>query len=133
MNNDKELHKKVEQKKETDENNVGKLDGKRRKSVELETENLNELPQLFGIPMDEQTYRISQGPRRGVGSMNNRRIQRYGTIWLQQQKMPTTREKILRKMKTEARAKEEEKDEEDNKNKEGAKVADEHKIKAEEI
>ena len=63
----------------------------------------------------------------------NRRIQRYGTIWLQQQKMPTTREKILKKMKTEARAKEEEKDEEENKNKEGAKVADEHKINAEEI
>ena len=133
MNNDKELHEKVEQKKETDENNVGKLEGKRRKNVELETENSDELPQLFGIQMDEQTYRNSQGPRRGVGSKNNRRIQRYGTIWLQQQKMPTPREKILRKMKTEARAKDEKKDDEENKKKEGAKVADDYKIKAEEI
>ena len=117
MNNDEELHEKVEQKKETDENNVGRLAGKRRKNEELEVENSDERPQLFGIPMDEQRYRVSQGPRRRVGSKNNRRIQRYGTIWSQQQKMPTIREKILRKMKTEARAKDEEKDDEENKKK----------------
>ena len=133
MDNDQELHEKEEQKKETDGKNAGNLDGERRKNMELETENSNKLPQLFGIPLDEQTYRISQGPRRGVGRRNNRRIQRYGTIWLQQQKMPTTREKILKKMKTEARAKEEEQDEKENKNKEGTKIVDEHKIKAEKI
>ena len=131
MNNDKEPFEK--EKRETDENNVGKLDGERRKNMELETENPDELPQLFGIPLDEQTYKISRGPRRGVGRKNNRRVQRYGTIWLQLQKMPTTREKILKKMKTEARAKEEEQDEEENRNKEDAKITDEHKNKAENI
>ena len=106
---------------------------KKRKNEVLEVENSAERPQLFGIPIDEQSYRVSQGPKRGGGGKNNRRIQRHGTIWLQQQKMPSMREKILRKMKTEARAKNEEKDDEENKKKEGAKVVDSLKTKTEDV
>ena len=106
---------------------------KKRKNEVLEVENSDERPQLFGIPIDEQSYRVSQGPKRGGGGKNNRRIQRHGTIWLQQQKMPSMREKILRKMKTEARAKVEEKNDEENKKKEGAKIVDSLKTKTEDV
>ena len=97
---------------------------KERKNEVTEVGNSEERPQLFGIPIDVQSYRVSQGPRRGDGGKNKRRIQRYGTIWSQQQKMPTMREKVLRRMKTEARAKEEEKDDEEYKKKEEGKVVD---------
>ena len=106
---------------------------KKRKNEVPEVENSDERPQLFGIPIDEQSYRVSQGPKRGGGGKNNRRIQRYGTIWSQQQKMPTMREKILRKMKTEARAKDEEKDDEEYKKKEEAKVVDGFKNETEDV
>ena len=97
---------------------------KERKNEVTEVENSEERPQLFGIPIDFQSYRVSQGPKRSGEGKNKRRIQRYGTIWSQQQKMPTTREKVLRRMKTEARTKEEEKDDLEYKRKKEGKVAD---------
>ena len=106
---------------------------KERKNEVTEVENSEERPQLFGIPIDDQSYRVSQGPRRGDGGKNKRRIQRYGTIWLQQQKMPTMREKVLKRMKTEARAKDEEKDDEEYKKKEEGKAVDGFKNETEDV
>ena len=106
---------------------------KERKNEVTEEENSEKRPQLFGIPIDDQSYRVSKGPRIGDGGKNKRRIQRYGTIWSQQQKMPTMREMILRKMKTEARAKDEEKDDEEYKKKEEEKVANGFKNEDEEV
>ena len=69
---------------------------------------------MFGIPIDEQIVKLSRGPRSNDKCGKNRRTHRYGTKWLQLQKRPTVREKIIKKMKTEARTKDgEEKGEED--------------------
>ena len=133
MSNNEEHHEEVVQKQETDENDVGRLVGKKGKNEVPEENNSDERLQLFGIPIDEQTYRVSQGPRRRGGCRNNKRTHRYGTIWLQQQKMPTVHEKILKKMKTEARTKDEEKDNEEYKEKEEVKVVDGFETKAEGI
>ena len=132
MSNDEEQHEEVMQKQESDENDVERLVGKKEKNEVLEENNSDERLQLFGIPIDEQTYKVSQGPRRRGGCRNNKRTHRYGTIWLQQQKMPTVREKIIKKMKTEARTKDKEEKSGKDKEKE-VKFVDGFETKAEEI
>ena len=68
---------------------------------------------LFNIPVDEQTFKLSTGPRSGKNGDTKKRIHRYGTKWLQSQKPTTVRTKVVRKLKTEARTKNDEKEEEE--------------------
>ena len=61
--------------------------------------------QLFGIPVDKQIFKLSTDPRGSSGGDTKRRTHRYGTKWLQLQKPPTVRARIVRKLMTEVRAK----------------------------
>ena len=68
---------------------------------------------LFNIPVDEQIFKLSTGPRSGKKGNTKKRIHRYVTKWLQLQKPTTVRSKIERKLKTEARVKNNEKEDEE--------------------
>lgn len=101
-------------KQKSDKNDEGRSEVKKRKEQALEESLSTGQKHLFGIPIDEQIVKLSRGPRSNGVCGNNRRTHRYGTKWLQLQKLPTVRERIIKKMKTEARAKDdEEKGEED--------------------
>ena len=68
---------------------------------------------LYNIPVDEQIFKLSTGPRSGKNGDTKKRIHRYGTKWLQSQKPTTVRTKVVRKLKTEARTNNNEKEEEE--------------------
>ena len=100
-------------------NDEGRSEVKKGKEQALEESLSAGRKHLFGIPIDEQIVKLSRGPRSNGECGKKRRTHRYGTEWLKLQKLPTVRERIIKKMKTESRAKNEEgkgnEDKEDNK------------------
>ena len=95
-------------KQQSDRNNGGSSGEEKREERALERSPSTGQKHLFGTPIDEQIVKLSRGPRSEGGRGNNRRTHRYGTKWLQLQKLPTVCEKIIKKIKTEARAKDDE-------------------------
>ena len=85
-----------------DEGNLGEANKEGRVSV---TSRLTGQKHLFSIPVDEQIFKLSTGPRSGSGRGTKKRTHRYGTKWLQLQKPPTVCARIEKKLMTEARAK----------------------------
>ena len=53
--------------------------------------------------MASQTVRFTTGPRVGNGKNNKRKVHKVGTKWIRTQKLPTVRDKVVRKLKTEER------------------------------
>ena len=119
-----DMDKKEDSKKGLSKQQSDKDDGGSSEEEKIEEQALVISPStgrkyLFGTPMDEQIVKLSAGPKGEGGCGIKRRTHRYGTKWLQLQKLPTVRARIKKKLMTEVRAKDDEKKGEEEKGRDG--------------